>query len=414
MKQIINNFITKLGEKFGFDAHYFTKNTFWLLVGQAMMSISAFFLTVVLANTVSKLTLGDYRLVISLYSILVFFSLQGMGAALMQSVVNGKDGSFLHAVSIKRKYGIAAFLVGTIIALYYGILKENVLFGLSIFISAACIPVIETYSLYIIYLQGKHNFKTSSLNMGLLKVISSFTVIGMAYLYPSAVYLISAFYVTQAIIIYIQYRLFLRKVRLENSAVDEGMLPYAKHSSFAGAVSLVLGQADKFILYHFFGPVALAQYWIASTIPQEVSRVIWTMSQVVYPKFIKGDESQMRRWLPKRIVQITIVLVAISVIYAFMAYPFFSIFFPQYVDQATMSAVLMFAYVVAPYTLIWIFFTSKRNVKVTYISSTVDPVLQILFYILFIPLYGVWGVVYALVSKTILMNLISWFILKRY
>lgn len=412
MQTKLNHAISRLGERFNFDAHYFTKNTFWLLVGQGMMSVAAFITTVVFANYVSKQAIGDYRLIVSLYAVLAFFTLPGMGAALMHSVVNNKDGSLAEAVQMRQRYGLFAVVAGIILAFYFGVLKQNPVFGVSVLVAAICVPIIESYSLYIVYLQGKQEYKYSSINTGLVKVISSVAVIGTIFIYPTAVYLIAVFYVSQALVTYYQYRMFLKKFPQKNKSTDEGMLPYAKHASFAGAISLFLSQADKFILYHFFGPISLAQYWIASTIPQEAGRVIWTISQVVYPKFIKGDHAEMKKWLPSKILIVTIGLIAISCLYALIAYPFFSIFFPQYINQVGMSTVLMFANVVVPYTFVWIFYSAKRNIKVAYISNIVDPILQIILFLSLIPFFGVWGLVYALLLKSVIMNIIAWFIFK--
>lgn len=414
MKNKINQAIGALGERFNFDAHYFTKNTFWLLVGQGMMSLAAFVSTVVLANYVSKQGIGDYRLIISIYAIVTFFSLPGIGVALIHSVVNGKDGSLQEAMAIKKSYSLLAFAVSVAIAIYFGIFRQNLLLGIGVFIMGACLPIIETYSLYIAYLQGVHEFKYSSFNTGIVKIISSIAVITAVFVYPIALYLVAAFYISQAIAIYWQYKIFIKKFPPKNNSKDDQMLPYAKHLTYASTISLFFGQADKFILYHFFGPIALAQYWIASTLPQEVSRVISTASQVIYPKFIKGNHEEMKKWLPKKLLQVTVVLLGISMLYAFIAYPFFHIFFPQYIDQVGKSIVLMFASVVVPYTFVWVFYTAKRNVKVTYISNIFDPVLQVVLYIVLIPLYGVWGLVSAIFIKMLIMNIFAWFVLKFY
>jgi O-antigen/teichoic acid export membrane protein len=177
---------------------------------------------------------------------------------------------------------------------------------------------------------------------------------------------------------------------------------------------MFLGQADKFIMYHFFGPVSLASYWIASTIPQEVGRVINASLQVAYPKFVKGNHEEVKPVLIKKIITLTWVLVGISCLYSIFAFPFFHIFFPQYVDQVWKSIVLMFGFAVVPHVFVWQYFTAKRNIKVVYINNTVDPILQVVLYIALVPFFGIWGFVYATVLKTVLMNILAWYVLKKY
>lgn len=414
MKTAINKIVTHIGKVFNFDAHYFAKNTFWLLVGQFMASVAAFFLTVFFANYVPKNVVGDYRLILSIYSILTFFALSGLSAALIRSIVHGQDGSLNLALRAKKKYGALAFFVGFGIAMYFWILRDNAVFGISILVMSLCLPIIESYSVFLPYLQGKHEFRFSSISSGLIKIITTIAVIITAYISPEVAYLIVIFYFTQAIVVYFLYKILLNKFPPQNNIEDEEMVPYSRHTTFAGVFYMLLGQADKFIVYHFFGPISLASYWIASTIPQEVSRLLVTVMQVMYPKFVKGEHGAMKYILAKKMKIVTLFLLGISTLYMFLAYPFFYVFFPQYIEEASKSIVLMFAFAVVPHMFIWQYFTAKKNVTVVYINNIVDPVLQVVLYILFIPFFGIWGVVYALLSKTILLNLLAWYVLRRY
>ncbi len=412
MKSNINTFISLLGNRLGFDSHYFIKNTFWLLVGQGMMSVAAFLATVVLANKVSKHDLGDFRLIVSVYTTLVFFTMSGLSGAFMRSIVNGFDGSLQEALSIKKKYGFLTFIIGCGVASYF-LYKDNPVFASLIVIASIAIPFIESYSMYSPYLQAKHEFRHSSLNAGIAKLASSAAVVFAAYFYPQTIYLIIAFYGSQALVNFIQYKALVKKFPPRNQERDETMLPYAKHLTLSGFATLLFGQADKFILYHFFGPAALASYWIASTIPQEVGRVISTVGQVAYPKFVKVDTENARKIFPRHFRMSILILLGISTLYAAIAYPFFSFFFPAYISEVSKSIVLMFAFAIIPHYFVWGYFSAKGRHKIIYLSNTLDPVLQITLYIVLIPLFGIWGLVYSMLVKMILMNMVAWYVLKK-
>lgn len=414
MKNAVNKAITYIGKVFNFDAHYFAKNTFWLLLGQAMASVSAFLVTVVFANYVPKNIVGDYRLILAIYSVLAFFALSGLSAALIRSIVHEQDGSLSLALRTKKKYGLVAFFFGVLASMYFWILKDNAVFGVSILIMSICLPIIESYSVFLPYLQGKHEFRFSSISSGVIKIISSIAVIVTAYISPEVVYLIAAFYLTQAVVVYIQYKFLIKKFPQKNNVEDEEMVPYSKHTTLAGVFYMLLGQADKFIVYHFFGPVSLASYWIASTIPQEVSRVVVTVLQVAYPKFVKGEHGSMKYVLAKKLKVLTLILLGVSTLYVFLAYPFFYVFFPQYINEVGKSIVLMFGFAVVPHMFVWQYFTAKKNVTVVYINNIIDPVLQVLLYILLIPFFGIWGLVYAIFTKTVFLNLLAWYVLRKY
>ena len=411
MKEKINGLISSLGVRFGFDSHYFIKNTIWLLMGQALMSVAAFLATVVLANKMSKHDLGDFRLIVSIYTTLVFFTMSGLTGAFMRSIVNGFEGALEEAIAIKKRYGLLTFFIGCCVALYF-FYKGNATFALLVLVASAAIPYIESYSMYSPYLQAKHEFRLSSLNQGLIKLISSIAVIVVAYFMPQTLYLVIAFYGSQAVVNFIQYKVLTKKFPPKNNNRDEAMLPYAKHLTLSGFAALIFGQADKFILYHFFGPAALASYWIASTVPQEVGRVVSTVVQVGYPKFVKVDHVNAKEYLPKRFLQSIGVLVLISLLYACIAYPFFHFFFPLYVGEVSKSIVLMFAFAIIPHYFVWGYFAAKGRHKIIYLSNTLDPVLQVLLYLVCIPLFGIWGLVYAMLIKTVLMNIVAWYVLK--
>ena len=74
----------------------------------------------------------------------------------------------------------------------------------------------------------------------------------------------------------------------------------------------------------------------------------------------------------------------------------------------------MFGFAVIPHMFVWQYYTAKRNVKVVYINNIADPVLQVVLYLILIPPFGIWGLVYAIFAKTALMNLLAWHVIKKY
>lgn len=413
MKNKLNTLISKLGEKFGFDAHYFVKNTFWLLFGQGIMSFSAFIATIFLANFVTKHDVGDYRFIISIYITLSALPMSGLGPSFMRAIVNKRDGALSDALSIKKRYGFYTFLVGLLISLYF-LYKNNPIIAGAVFIASLSLVFIETYSLYSPYLQAKQEFKFSSINAGITKLVSSIAVVIIALIFPQTVYLVLAFYGSQAITNYIQYKSLVKRFPPENNDKDPEMLPYAKHLTLAGVGLFLFGQSDKFLLYHFFGPVTLASYWIASAIPQEVGRVVSTVGQVAFPKFVKVNHEDAKKSLSKKLVVSTLVLLGISTVYAFLAYPFFYLFFPTYISEVAKSIVLMFAFAVIPHYFVWSYYAAKARHKIMYFSNNIEPVLQIIFYFAFIPFFGIWGLVFAMLLKAMCMNAIAWYVISKY
>jgi O-antigen/teichoic acid export membrane protein len=388
------------------------RNSVWMLVGQACISLSAFVLTYVLANFVNKDIVGMYRYLLSLYASISVFALLGMGTALMRSTANGNTVSLSFAVKEKMKYGILAAFGMVGIAAVHAYQSGIDALTITLLGAAIALPCIEAYSLYSPYLQGASRFKESSIYSALARILINGAVIFFAFFYPNLYSITAAYLISTLLISYFFYRIAKAKVKQEG-VVDAEMLPYAKHLTFMGLLSAFVSQLDKFILFWFFGPVSLATYWIASIIPQEFGRIVSTISQTLFPKFVREDETYFLATLKKFFLISFGMLILISVVYFILAPYVFELFFPKYIDIALLSAWLMFAFACVPHLFVWQILSAKKKVGQLYVLSIADPALQVVLYFICIPLLGIPGLVLAQVIKTLVLNIAAYIYLIR-
>lgn len=383
------------------------RNSIWMLIGQGCISISAFFLTYVLANFVSKDVVGMYRYLLSLYAAISVFALTGMGTALMRSVAQGNTKSLSLAVKEKMKYGIIAALLMIMVALWYAYQDGFSALTVTLIGAALFLPFIEAYSLYNPYLQGVSRFKEASMYSAVARIIIHSTVVLFAIYNPNLYSIVAAYLISTLLVFYLFYRISKQKVP-EEGGDDTEMLPYAKHLTLMGLFAAFVAQLDKFLLFWFFGPVSLAAYWVASIFPQEFGRVVSTISQVLFPKLVQEDEISFLIKIKKLFLISGICLVSVSLIYIYLAQHIFSLFFPKYIDVAYMSGMLMFASACVPHLFVWQILSAKKKVKELYVLSVLDPILQVVLYLICIPLLGVIGLALAQIIKTLILNIAAY------
>lgn len=378
-------------------------HSLWTVSGQGLVSLATFILTYALANWVSEETVGSFRFILALYSSATVFALVGMSTALSRAVAAGKTGSIYEAVAIKIRYSIFASIFFLGCALYfYGFTDQQYLW-LPLLLAGLSLPLSETFSLYGPYLTGASQFKKSSIYLVIERVVVSVGTASTAYFFSTLLPVVAVYLASHVVV---RYWLYINSLRVvpPNSEVDSEMVKYSKHLTVMSLIGSVTAQLDKYILFIFFGPTALAAFWVASIIPQEAGRFLGSIISTFFPRMVQSDEVSSIRLTRKLFFLVTVLLLCATGLYALLVEYVFIIMFPMYFEYALMSLVLMFAFAIIPYHLIWANFSAKKMVRIQYILNTIEPGILILGYLIFVPIFGIWGVVLTLVLKTTIFN----------
>ena len=416
----MNSLYRKILSRFGVDIsplNIMSKPEFghslWMSGGQVVVSLVTFISMFVLANWVDEEIVGSYRFIIALYATASVFALLGMGTALKRAVASGKSGSVYLAKSKKLLYGFigSVFFVG--VALYFYLFTEQTYLWLPLVLAAVTLPWSETYALYGQYLNGASRFKVTAVSLATERIFTSVFIILASIYFPSVLGLVLAYTGSTLII---RYYLFVRaqKIVVPNDEYDKGMVSYAKHLTGMSLIGAITAQLDKYILFFFFGPATLAAFWAASIIPQEAGRFLGIAFSTFFPRLVQNSYKDTVRFVAKVFVIALIGTLLLALLYALVSKYIFSILLSPYKDMYLMSSVLMLAYFVTPHLLVWSIFTAKRQVKELYYYSIFEPFLTAVLYFIFVPIFGVWGLVYALCLRTVIINLVAVFVLLKY
>lgn len=398
-------------EKLKRETAYLARGVMWLGATQAVASISALVLTLVLARYLDPEVYGSYRYVLSLVAVAGAFGLSGLGTGLMRSIARGKDGSYAHALKTGLKYApIPALLLVAAAAYEYVYGTGGV--GVSLIIAAVGVMAINTFSLYKYYLTARRAYVSMLVVTALTELVPVVVLVAaVVYSTLDLVLLIALFFATHgaaSIMGYIWSRL-LSPVR--NEERDPSLNERSKGLSFANIVSAVATYGDRLLIFHLMSPVDLARYAVAQTLPEQLRAVAKLGLSAVFPKLAAG-----RYPLRSLVLRSAFGLAAIGMLatlYALFAPLLIQLLFPAYTDVAGLSMLFaLYSFLGVIFLLGTTLLSVRDDTKHVYHANLSLSVFMLLLVPLAIVFYGtlesiVWARIIGLVLS---LPLLIWYV----
>ncbi|MES2622913.1 MAG: oligosaccharide flippase family protein [Patescibacteria group bacterium] len=414
MKKII----THINNKFlKIDLQFLIKNSFYNISAYIISIACTLAVTYIIANNINEHETGVYRYIFSWYGVLGSLMLSGITSALTISIAKGFN-SLKRAFIYKGWFSLIGVFTSLGIGAYYFANGNSELFwGFTIL--AVSMPILELSGLYTSFLQGREDFKSSSKFLIVNKVASLVCIVFFVFaLKLTNSYILLFSNITIIGIIQLLYIYSLHK-KLEDTStqptIDKELLKNSIHYSLMGIVFALGTQADKLILFQFFGSAALASYWIATTIPTEAQRFISQISNIYLPRFVHTDIGN--RAFKKKFTYIllasTFAMTILTAVYYFSAPLIFSYLFPKYMEAISLSRLFFAVVILTPVSIVWYIFLAQEHLGKNYLYHIGDPVIQILLYILFVYTFklGILGIVIAVLAKNFIVGAIGVYLL---
>ena len=387
------------------DMLYLTKGGFWLVLGHIIQIASGLVLAVAFANLLPKETFGTYQFIMSMAVIISAFTLTGMGTAITRAVAQGSEGALRAGLRAQMRWSSAMVFVGAALAAYY-YLNGNTVLGSSFLIAGAFSPFATGFGLSKSYLIGKQLFRESAL-LGLSrKLLPVLAVLAAVYLTQDVVTLVLVYFLSNTLSAGMLYALVVRRYRLPDTK-EQDMVSYSKHLSALRIFSEIINQADKILVWVFLGAAPLAAYSLAQLPVTQLRQVFKLSSSLTFPKFSTMDFATTKKFLPHKVRVFLLVTVVVVVIYILLAPLFFTTLFPAYPESILLSQVLSLLILSKPRSLYGQVFTAHKMKRQQYITSISSNILKLVLLIVLLPLYGVWGAVYALLGTHLYLNIIT-------
>ena len=410
MVNFLYRFLRKTQKYTGTDNVYLARGGFWLVFGQTIENAVSFLLAVAFANLIDQETYGNYKYILSLSGTLGIFSLLSMGSAVIQATARGTEGSFYTGFKTRLKWGSIGSLLALGLAVYFW-RQENELFPIPLLIMAVFLPLMNAANVYNAFLSGRKLFDVGAWYSVGNRIISILPMIIVLLLTKNLFWLIAVFFISNTAANYFFYLLTKRKFQ-PNKKEDPQTLPYGKHLSLAGIISVIADYLDKILLFNFIGPAQLAIYSFAILIPDQIKSVIGNIPTLAFPKLASKSEEDIKKTLMKKFWKLAFLAGIITMLYVVISPIFYKIFFPQYLDALRYTQVFALTFLFFPASLLGTALEAKMKTKKIYLLKAFSLIRIILFVVL-IPIYGIWGLIAARLGMQALNLSLTLFLFKK-
>lgn len=388
------------------DMVYLAVGGFWLTLWQFFYSASTLLLSVAFANFLSKETYGSYCYIISIAGILATPTLLGMNTAVVRAITKGCEGTLLPALGTRLRWGVLGGAASLAIAGYHYFISNDITLFVCFLAVAVFIPLMDSFTIYQSFWNGKKRFDIQVKYNIITQVLVVATIITVLLTTKNLFLIVLSYFLSYTIFRFIFLQITFRKANLD-SKKDFGAISYGKHLSLMGFIGIVADYLDRIIIWHQLGAVSVAIYFFAVSLPQEIEGVLKNIGNLALPKFSKYTKEELESNLPPKILRLVLSTTCLTGIYILLAPFFYKILFPQYLDSILYSQIFSLSLVALAGTqLLSVSLTAQGKKRELYMARSVPSAIEILLFLVLIPLFGIWGAISAaLITEFIRLGL---------
>jgi O-antigen/teichoic acid export membrane protein len=375
------------------DMIHLTKDGFWLGIGHITQVGSSIVLVIAFANLLPKDVYGTYQFILAMAAILGSFTLSGISTAVTRAVAQGQGGAFRYGLRVQLVWSMGIASASSAVALYYFI-NENNLLAISFLIVGAFSPFLIGFRLYRAYLRGRRLFRESALLGVWGKPIPLLSLLIALLLTDNPLLLVLIYFASHTLSSGIIYFLVLRRHNPPITKSPE-VISYSKHLSALDILGVIGSNLDKLLIFHFLGAAPVAIYTLALAPVTHLGKTFSILNQMALPRLATREFTILKETLPHKVRIALIVSFFVVVAYIVAAPYLFKLLFPAYEESVLISQALALVVLSAPRNLYMQAFTAHGATREIYITRLCLPILTIVLLLILLPLYGIWGAVFA-------------------
>ncbi len=387
----MNTFLDFISKKLKIDAHYLYKGFLWMGISTFFIFGLSFAKSYVFANYLRPETFGTYRYIMTVIEVTSALSLTGISLVISRSVAQGFEGTYLKGISSYLKHSYLASLSTIAVALYYAFVG-NYLFAFTIAFAGMLSIGVGGARLYGALFEGKKRNDLTARFQMIATAIPTLAIIGIVFISESLFVIILTYFVT-LLITHTCLSFTAYKIIQPNKIVDAKATGFTFHLSVMSTISMMVEHLDKLLLFQFLGPAQLAMYTFAAAIPEQFNVVGKSLRALIYPKISEQSIASTRKHILNKSFLIFIACLVMYLGYILTAPFIFHTFFNQYTDAILLSqvyALSIFLIITTPYRAVLLAHSCTRELYHTKIILIVS---RIGLLCIFLPLFGVWGVI---------------------
>lgn len=394
------------------DIRYLMGGGFWIGAAQVVSAMAALGLSIALANLIPQSVYGTYKFVLSYGALFLAFSLTGIGDAIIREAAQKNDSSLLQGFRSSLRWSFVVVIGSLGFATYYFVQGDELL-PVAFLLLGIFLPFKQALGLYEAFLQGKKNFRFKAVTRSTFAIVSSGVMIVTVFLTDNVIVLILTYLTVQTAIHAGLFGLIVKKYRVRFIQNDDSFLSFSKHLSLMGILGKVAGNLDKIVLFHLLGATSLAVYSFALAPVIELKRINITTKLLADPKISTQTIDKLQTHLPRKVFLYFLACAALTTSYWFVAPFLFEIAFPQYLDSIFFSQLISLMVLFFPFSLLQRALVAHHQTQSLYVVRTVTPVLRITGIVVLIPMFGILGVVYALLAGVLVDAILTTFYFFR-
>lgn len=395
----------------------------WLFLQQLLIAPMSILTTVLMTHFLSIDSYGYYKYILSIYGIIAIFSFSGIYSIATLNMQRGQDSFFKLGFKYNKLLRWIPSTISLGVALYYFYMGNSylaVFFLLNIF----SYLIVDTYSFYLVALQGKGDYRANMKYAVLYYLCSTFPP-AITAIFTQNLYLIFiAMYLAQGIFRYttfqlVKWRYGLNMRNLNTHGINkEEIKDFRKESlaiTFTGALGSAQVNASGVIIFNRLGPGDNAIYSIALTFADFVTGMIGStmtkiqlvLSRITKAKGYSRESDREKISLIRGLFQKYFWFSLISAILCALMLPLvYKFLFPKYYFSYHYAVVYCLSILAVALTPAYQYLFEKRLFKAINIIQTITLVINLTLLFFAAMYFGIWGAITVAIVMRFVNNLV--------
>jgi O-antigen/teichoic acid export membrane protein len=392
------------------DMLYAARSGFWVNANFLTVSFFALLLSIGFANFLTKETYGTYQYLFSIYAICTALTLTGMNSSITQAVARGYAKTLPAALRPQLLWNAVPAALTLLGAGYYAYVG-NTTIAIGLTLMAAALPLYNAFNSYTAYLVGTQDFRRTFFYACSVNIPYYLCMFAGIYFLHDALWLVAINLTVNTAITIANYYRIVRTIP-SDSTTDSEAISYGKKVTFANSFAAVANQIDNLLVFHFLGAGELAAYALIRLLPERLGGAFKAVLTPAFPRIANQTPEVVRSTILHRSGLLLIASLGITVLYAGISYVAFPIIYPQYAAYAHLSAVYALTLTSIIGTFATTALTAQKRTVALYSLNTFVPAAQLVLQALGLLMYGLWGLVYAKILGTLIMNIAGVFFVR--
>jgi O-antigen/teichoic acid export membrane protein len=206
----------------------------------------------------------------------------------------------------------------------------------------------------------------------------------------------------------------LLSVQVLKEEVRERYMNYAKHVSVQNLITGLAIRLDNILVFQHLGAAQLALFSIATVIPDQIKGSSKNIVTLLTPKFVEHHSiNSIKVGIPKRSLQLFILLSICSLVLILMIPYIYELFFPKYINAIGYSQLLLLALPASVYFVPLSALQAHLKDKELYQLNISSAVFQITITFMLIYSSGLLGAILARIISRYIQTILTFALLHR-